>query len=111
MFEALQRRVRAKRFGMDEAAVVSLLVAAGHVRDRIDEACATFGLTSGQYNVLRILKGGPSEGYSRCDIAERMIERAPDVTRLVDRLAQGGLVERTRSGADRRLSLTRITSK
>ncbi len=39
-----------------------------------------------------------------------MIERAPDVTRLVDRLEKRGLVERDRSAADRRLSLTRITS-
>jgi DNA-binding MarR family transcriptional regulator len=40
-----------------------------------------------------------------------MVERAPDVTRLVDRLEDQGLVERDRSTEDRRLSITRITKK
>jgi len=92
-------------------AVLNMLVAAGHLRDRIDRGCEQHEITHGQYNVLRILRGAPPDGYARCDIAKRLIERAPDVTRLTDRLERQGLVERTNSTRDRRLSVTHITRK
>ena len=47
--------------------------------------------------MLRILRGVYPEGHPRCEIAQRMVERAPDVTRLVDRLQSQGLVRRNRS--------------
>jgi DNA-binding MarR family transcriptional regulator len=50
-------------------------------------------------------------GYSRGEIARRMVEKAPDVTRLVDRLEQQGLVTRCGSNEDARLSITCITFK
>ena len=90
-------------------AVWSLLLAADYMRDRMESVCAEFDVTTSQFSVLRILRGVHPEGYSRTEIARRMIERAPDVTRLVDRLEQQRLVERTRSNEDRRLSVTRIT--
>jgi DNA-binding MarR family transcriptional regulator len=109
MGDALKKRIRQETFSSPtQEALLNLLVAADYLRDQMDRLCAEFGITPGQYNVLRILKGAP-EGHPRCDIARRMIERAPDVTRLVDRLEKRGLVERDRSAADRRLSLTRIT--
>lgn len=109
MGDALKKRIRQETFSSPmQEALLNLLVAADHLRDQMDRLCAEFGITPGQYNVLRILRGAP-EGHPRCDIARRMIERAPDVTRLVDRLEKRGLVERDRSATDRRLSLTRIT--
>lgn len=111
MGEALRRRLHQIKFESPvQEAVLNLMVAAGHVRDRIDRVCEDHALTHGQYNVLRILRGAP-EGHARCEIARRLIERAPDVTRLIDRLQRQGLVERARSEEDRRLSLTRITKK
>jgi DNA-binding MarR family transcriptional regulator len=68
-----------------------------------------FGLTEIQYNALRILRGAGKEGLSCQEIADRMITRDPDITRLVDRLATRGLVERARSEEDRRVVVTRIT--
>jgi len=62
-----------------------------------------------QYNVLRILRGAP-EGLPCGEIANRMITRDPDVTRLLDRLEKRGLISRCRENADRRTVLTRITS-
>jgi DNA-binding MarR family transcriptional regulator len=61
--------------------------------------------------VLRILRGAYPNGHSRCEVIERMVDRAPDVTRLIDRLERQGLVARERSSNDRRLSITRITGK
>ncbi|MFQ5747582.1 MAG: MarR family winged helix-turn-helix transcriptional regulator [Gemmatimonadota bacterium] len=68
------------------------------------------GLSEPQYNVLRILRGAGEEGLPCGRIAGQMLTRAPDVTRLVDRLEEGGLVRRVRPpGADRRIVLVRLT--
>jgi DNA-binding MarR family transcriptional regulator len=108
--EALKRRIKQERFESTlQEAILNLMVVAAYVNERFDRVCAEHGITGGQYNVLRILRGAHPDGRSRCDIAERLIERAPDVTRLVDRLERQGLVERVRSDEDRRLSISRVT--
>ena len=71
----------------------------------------SFGLTSQQYNVLRILRGVGGEGVPSQAIGERMITFDPDVTRLVDRLLKAELVERERSATDRRVVHVKITRK
>lgn len=112
MGEILRRRIEQQRFESPVVeAMLNLLVAADHVRSRITAVCDQFGMTLGQYNVLRILRGAHPEGHSRREIVRRMLERAPDVTRLVDRLEAGGFAERVPSERDRRLSITRITPK
>jgi DNA-binding MarR family transcriptional regulator len=67
-----------------------------------------FGITGSQYNVLRILRG---EGRALpCqEISGRLITQVPDVTRLVDRLEEAGLVQRSRTPDDRRVVLTDVT--
>jgi DNA-binding MarR family transcriptional regulator len=67
------------------------------------------GLTETQYNVLRILRGAGSGGLSCGEVGERMLTRVPDVTRLLDRLAAAGWVERVRAADDRRRVVNRIT--
>jgi DNA-binding MarR family transcriptional regulator len=62
-----------------------------------------------QYNVLRILRGAGEPGLTAGEIAERMITRDPDVTRLIDRMEKRGLVERWRCTHDRRVVWTRIS--
>lgn len=110
MGDVLKRRIKQQRFDSPaQEAMLNLLVAANHVRQLVDEACNAADITSGQYNALRILRGAHPKGYPRCEIAARMVERAPDVTRLIDRLERRGLVERARVPEDRRLSITRIT--
>ena len=69
------------------------------------------GLSPTQYNVLRILRGAGPDGLACREIGERMITKDPDVTRLLDRLEERGLVTRTRDRADRRVITTRITQK
>ena len=64
---------------------------------------ATAQLTNNQYNVLRILRGSHPAMLACNDISERMIDRDPDVTRLIDRLEKQDLVERIRSKRDRRV--------
>jgi DNA-binding MarR family transcriptional regulator len=75
----------------------------------IIEALKSYDVTPTQYNVLRILRGAGQKGLCREDIRERLISQVPDVTRLLDRLEQAGLVGRERDADDRRLVTTRIT--
>jgi DNA-binding MarR family transcriptional regulator len=111
MGDALRRRIQQDRFESPlQEAILNLMVAADAVRDIFDQACAEFGITTSQYNVLRILRGVHPEGHPRGEIGRRMVERAPDVTRLIDRLEKQGLVARDRTERDRRLSLSRITA-
>lgn len=112
MGEVLKQRLKTKKFDSDDLEVIlNIFVTANYLRSKHDAVLSKYGLTSPQYNVLRILKGAYPEGYPRCEIISRMIEPAPDVTRLVDRLIKENLVERFYSENDKRLSLTRITEK
>jgi DNA-binding MarR family transcriptional regulator len=72
---------------------------------------ATAQLTTSQYNVLRILRGSHPTRVTCTEIVERMVARDPDVTRLLDRLAERGLVDRMRSRSDRRVVQVGITAK
>ena len=92
-----------------EEAGVNLLLAASWFDDRVERALEPLGITHRQYNVLRILRGVHPAGHPRCEIARRMIDRAPDVTRLIDRLERNGLVERGSDPDDARRSVTRLT--
>jgi DNA-binding MarR family transcriptional regulator len=67
-------------------------------------------LSGAQYNVLRILRGAP-EGANCGEIANRMITRDPDITRLLDRLEKRGLIQRNREGCDRRTVVVRVTDE
>ena len=93
----------------EEELFAGLLLLAGRLIQRLDETCRKWGITDDQYNVLRILKGAEPAGLPRYEIAEKLFNRAPDVTRLLDRLEAKGLVVRTRSGQDRRQSISTIS--
>jgi len=83
-------------------ATVALLVTADVVRRHLAHAIEPWGLTVQQYNVMRILRGAGPEGLPTLEIADRMIEKAPGITRLLDRLEAKGLVRRERCPKDRR---------
>ena len=69
------------------------------------------GVSQPQYNVLRILRGAGRNGLPSLAVAERMVARVPDITRLLDRMAAKGWVTRTRSKTDGRVVIARITPK
>jgi DNA-binding MarR family transcriptional regulator len=75
-----------------------------------DQLLRAADLSGPQYNVLRILRGAP-EGLLCGQIAERMITRDPDITRLLNRLEKRGLVARFRQKQDQRRVLVRIAQK
>ncbi len=89
--------------------VVSLLRTADFLRRALAAVVETRGITLQQYNVLRILRGAGARGLPTLEISERMVEQAPGITRLLDRLEEKRLVRRTRGPRDRRQVLCRIT--
>jgi len=108
---SIKSRVRHRRFeSVSQEAVVSLLVASALVLQRINDLLRQHGITHDQYNVLRILRGAHPEGHPRLEIGRRMMSRAPDVTRLLDRLERQGLIERGWAPENRRHSIARITA-
>ena len=112
MGTVLKRRLKQSHFeSSEQEAVLNIIVCSNHIKIRIEAVCLKMGITHAQFNVLRILNGKYPEGYPRGDIINRMVEPAPDVTRLIDRLIKQGMVQRYTSDQDRRLSLTRITKK
>jgi DNA-binding MarR family transcriptional regulator len=91
---------------------LALLLTREYVARLFEEGLhAPEGLSDQQFNVLRILKGGPRDGYLVKDIRCRMIYRFADVPRLVNRLEARGLVKRCENPADRRGSRVQITAK
>jgi DNA-binding MarR family transcriptional regulator len=100
---------RGRRIGSPEEAVFLELMRTTDVLSRgLVGVLKTEGLSSTQYNVLRILRGA-SEGLPCGEIASRMITRDPDVTRLLDRLEKRTLISRCRETRDRRTVMARIT--
>ena len=92
-----------------QAAVVSILRTANYLRRFSSPVFDQHGITWQQYNVLRILRGAGLGGLPTLDIAERMIEQAPGITRLLDRLEAKKLVRRERPADNRRQVLCYIT--
>src|SRR5919205_3401802 len=80
-----------------QAATIALLRTTDVVRRRLARVVEPEGITLQQYNVLRILRGAAGEPMAALDVAERLIEEAPGVSRLLDRLVAKGLIHRDRS--------------
>ncbi|MCW5964685.1 MAG: MarR family transcriptional regulator [Bryobacterales bacterium] len=92
-----------------EEVALAVLRTADHLRSVVTVALQPFGLTMQQYNVLRILRGAGERGLPTLSIADRMIERTPGITRLLDRIEQQGWACRERCTKDRRVVYAHIT--
>ncbi|MEO6528363.1 MAG: MarR family transcriptional regulator [Gemmatimonadaceae bacterium] len=88
---------------------LNVIRTSSRLTDAVDEMLKPHEISPTQYNVLRILRGSEPVGLCRNELRDRMLTRMPDMTRLLDRMEEAGLVARTRDTADRRLVLTRIT--
>jgi len=94
-----------------EEAHLNVARTSARLGDAVEDLLKDHGITGTQYNVLRILRGAEPDGLCRNELRDRMITRMPDMTRLLDRMEEAGLVTRTREREDRRMVLTRITER
>lgn len=96
---------------LEEEAGLNLLRTAQLLADQGEAFYREYGLNPTQYNVLRILRGAGDAGLGRNEIRDRLLTRMPDVTRLLDRMEEAGLVRRERSATDRRCVPTVLTEQ
>lgn len=95
---------------IDEA-LLSVLRTAAVLEHHLSEVLKPYGITHTQYNVLRILRGAGSAGLCGREVAERLVSRVPDISRLLDRMEEMQLLDREQDPADRRHMTSRISSK
>jgi DNA-binding MarR family transcriptional regulator len=101
---------QSKPFAHPEAeALLSVLRTSALLDHALGQTLKPFGLTYTQYNVLRILAGAGENGLCGKEVAERLVSPVPDVSRLLDRLADTGLISRCRDAQDRRHVTATIT--
>jgi DNA-binding MarR family transcriptional regulator len=108
--KATESHNRARRDCPEEAAFLELVRTTDLLSRGLVRIMKTEDISPTQYNVLRILRGAP-EGLACGEIANRMITRDPDVTRLLDRLEKRELISRCRETKDRRTVMASITSE
>ena len=89
--------------------MLNLLRTADCLQRAFHRKTRTWGVTSTQYNVLRILRGAQPEGLTCSAIGSRMITAVPDITRLLNRLKAQDLVLQKRDASDRRMVWTQIS--
>jgi DNA-binding MarR family transcriptional regulator len=94
---------------LEEEVLLNFLRTADRLTGSVESAIKPMGLSPTQYNVLRILRGVNPQGIGCQEIARRMITRDADITRLLDRLQERGLVHRQRQTDDRRVVHITIT--
>lgn len=91
-------------------AMLNILYTANWISSHQNEFFKQYGLSPQQYNILRILRGA-KQPIKVQTIKERMVERAPNLTRLTDKLCDKNLIERIPFADDRRVVLITITEE
>lgn len=90
---------------------VTLIRTGDVLRHAVESALRPWGISPEQYNVLRILRGAEGGGLPTLEIAERMVARSPNITRLVDKMVAKGLAERKAPEKDRRVVRISATAR
>lgn len=109
MKSAASRSQRRRFDSLEQEAYLNLWRTYDRLRTLEDQLFAEHGLTAQQYNALRLLRGSHPEPMPTLAIGSRLISRAPDITRLLDRLDERGLVVRDRRAENRRVVMIGIT--
>jgi len=93
----------------EQEAILSILRTASRFTADVTRLTRSKGLSQSGYNVLRILRGSHPRSRACHEIGRELVVAVPDVTRLVDRLQEDGLVRRSRCPVDRRVVRVEIT--
>ena len=109
MMATMEREATQDRLGRE--AFVSLVLAANQFGEQIEQVCQRDGISHAQYTVLWVLcLADAPGGLPMGAIADGLLTRAADVTRLVDRLVSAGHLQRSASDTDRRVVLVEPTA-
>jgi DNA-binding MarR family transcriptional regulator len=103
------RRTTARFDSPQQEAYLALWRTYDRLRFLEDELFAKFDLTPQQYNLLRLVRASHPNPVPTLSLMARLVSRAPDVTRMLDRLEEREWIIRTRSDEDRQAVLVRLT--
>lgn len=95
---------------VEQEAILSVLRTSDLLENRISRFLRSWGLTMSQYNVLRILRG-EGRPMACLEVADRMIQVAPAITRVVEQLLTLELIERRQCQTDRRVFHIELTAR
>ncbi len=107
---SLEKELKSRFDSEQHKALLNVMFTANWMRTRLAEVYRPFGVSTQQYNILRILRGA-KQRMKMHSVKERMIDRAPNATRLTDKLIAKGLVQRERCEEDRRVVYVSISDK
>lgn len=106
----IEDELQTKKFKSEQhKAALNLMFTSYRLQTNVAQGLKPFGITSEQFNVLRILKGSAPRQLCVKEIASRMIERSSNVPRILDRLQAKEYITRTRSESDGRETLIGLT--
>ena len=102
---------QASRFdSLEQEAYLNLWRSYDRLRALEDELFGRYEITAQQYNALRLLREVLPGGMPTLSLARKLISRAPDITRLLNKLVDRNLIERERKSSNRRVVEVRISS-
>lgn len=107
---AIDQELKSRFESEQQKAMLNVMFTANWMRGKLSDIYRPFGISTQQYNILRILRGA-KERMKMHSVKERMIDRAPNATRLTDKLIAKGLVQRDRCDEDRRVVYVSIGEK
>lgn len=106
----ISKIIQAKFRSEQQKAIVNLRFTSNFIGHHHNMYMARFDLSMAQFNILRILRGA-KEAITVNAVKDRMVEKSPNTTRLMDKLIEKGLIERVRCESDRRVVYVSITGK
>lgn len=106
----ISKDIKSKFVNSKVKALINLKYTSNWLSSKENEFFKPYGISPQQYNILRILRGAKTKMKVQV-VKERMIERAPNATRLMDKLCDKDLIERERCEEDRRVVYVKITNQ
>jgi DNA-binding MarR family transcriptional regulator len=107
----IDEAIKAKFRNIEHKTAVNLIFTAHWLEDYFSETLKSYDLTHQQFNVLRILRGSFPMPLTQREIRERMIDKMPDVSRMMEKLKYKGLINCILSPSDRRNNQITISEK
>lgn len=104
----IDSEIKSKLVNDQHRFVTNLVFTSGWVQNAFTEDLKPFGISPQQYNILRILKA-TGDWLAMAEVKDGLLDKAPNATRLVNKLLKKELIERNRSEIDRRVVYVRIT--
>lgn len=111
MAKSTRERAAGRFDSLEQEVFLNLWRTYDRLRMLEDELFEPFGVTPQQYNVLRLLQVHATEGLQTLKLAAKLVSRAPDITRMLDKLEQQQLITRTRRADNRRVVDVHITQR